>query len=73
METNRDSLVVLSAKDLQAMGFSRPMVYQLLNRKDMPVIQIGGRKFLHKAKFFEWLETQADRSYQKQTLERYGD
>ena len=54
---------ILSAKDLQDMGFSRSMSYALLNREDIPVIRIGKRKFIRREKFMEWLAEQerADR------------
>ena len=54
---------ILSAKDLQEMGFSRSMSYALFNREDVPVIRIGKRKFIRREKFFEWLAEQerADR------------
>ena len=50
---------LLSASDLQEMGMGRSMVYQLLNRADLPVVQIGKRKFMHREKFLEWLAGQA--------------
>ena len=46
---------ILSAKDLQDMGFSRSMSYALFNREDIPVIHIGKRKFIRREKFFEWV------------------
>ena len=49
---------ILSAKDLQEMGLSRPMVYRLLNRTDTPVIQIGRRKFMRRDLFVQWLDKQ---------------
>ncbi len=49
---------ILSAKDLQDMGFSRSMSYALFNREDIPVIHIGKRKFIRREKFFEWLAEQ---------------
>ena len=49
---------ILSAKDLQEMGFSRSMSYALFNREDIPVIRIGKRKFIRREKFFEWLTEQ---------------
>lgn len=49
---------ILSAKDLQDMGFSRSMAYALFNRADVPVIHIGKRKFIRREKFFEWLAEQ---------------
>lgn len=51
---------LLNAADLQKMGLGRSMVYQLLNRADLPVVCIGRRKFMHRAKFMEWLESQAE-------------
>ena len=49
---------ILSAKDLQDMGFSRSMAYALFNRADVPVINIGKRKFIRRGKFLEWLAEQ---------------
>ena len=43
---------ILSAKDLQDMGFSRSMSYALFNREDIPV---GKRKFIRRERFMEWL------------------
>ena len=49
---------ILSAKDLQEMGFSRSMSYALFNREDIPVIRIGKRKFIRRERFMEWLTGQ---------------
>ena len=49
---------ILSAKDLQDIGFSRSMSYALFNRADVPVIHIGKRKFIRREKFLEWLAGQ---------------
>lgn len=53
---------ILSAKDLQDMGFSRSMAYALLNKADVPVIHIGKRKFIRREKFLEWLAEQERRN-----------
>lgn len=53
---------ILSAKDLQDMGFSRSMSYALFNRTDVPVIRIGKRKFIRREKFLEWLAEQERRN-----------
>ena len=59
MENRKNSTPeILSAKDLQEMGFSRSMSYALFNREDIPVIHIGKRKFIRREKFFEWLTEQ---------------
>lgn len=52
---------ILSAKDLQEMGFSRSMSYALFNKVDVPVIRIGKRKFIRREKFLDWL-TEQERS-----------
>ena len=49
---------ILSAKDLQEMGFSRSMSYAMFNREDIPVIRIGKRKFIRRERFMEWLAEQ---------------
>jgi predicted DNA-binding transcriptional regulator AlpA len=54
-----ETKLLLSARDAQKMGLSRTMAYQLLNREDVPVVQIGGRKFFNAEKFREWLDKQA--------------
>ena len=56
MENRKNSTPeILSAKDLQDMGFSRSMSYALFNREDIPVIHIGKRKFIRRERFMEWL------------------
>ena len=50
---------LMSAKDLKNIGLSRPMAYQLLNRDDLPVVVIGGRRFMNRDRFFEWMDRQA--------------
>lgn len=61
---NLGDRLLLDAHDLQAAGIPRTIAYQLLNRADLPVITLGRRKFMVKAKFEKWLDensnTQAD-------------
>lgn len=49
---------MMTAENLQNFGFTRSMAYAFLNRKDVPVIRVGKRKFIRKEKFYEWLEEQ---------------
>ena len=57
--TSRAELpILLSAKDIQSIGLSRSMAYQLMNRSDVPVVTIGGRKFINRDRFFEWIDNQ---------------
>ena len=59
MEDRKNSTPeILSAKDLQEMGFSRSMSYALFNREDIPVICIVKRKFIRRERFMEWLAEQ---------------
>lgn len=44
------------ANDIQAMGFTRTMAYNILDRDDVPVVKIGSRKFIQRDKFFDWLD-----------------
>ena len=63
MENKKSNISeILSAKDLQDMGFSRSMSYTLFNRTDVPVIRIGKRKFIRREKFVEWLAEQEKRN-----------
>ena len=63
MENKRSNTPeILSAKDLQEMGFSRSMSYALFNRADVPVIHIGKRKFIRREKFLDWLAEQERRN-----------
>lgn len=52
---------LLSERHRAAYGFSRTGWYQLLNREDVPVVKIGGRKFLHRELFEAWLKEQAQK------------
>ena len=54
---SRETLpMMLSANDIQTMGFTRTMAYNILNRNDVPVGKIGSRKFIQRDKFFDWLD-----------------
>ena len=48
------------ANDIQTMGFTRTMAYNILNRDDVPDVKIGSRKFIQRDKFFDWLDSKED-------------
>ena len=48
------------ANDIQTMGFTRTMAYNILDRDDVPVVKIGSRKFIQRDKFFDWLDSKED-------------
>ncbi|WP_432651821.1 hypothetical protein [Huintestinicola sp.] len=63
---SRETLpMMLSANDIQAMGFTRTMAYSILNREDVPVVKIGSRKFIQRDKLFDWLDSKEDRENDK--------
>ena len=51
--------VLLSAKDAEKIGLTRSAFYRLLHREDIPAVIIGGRKYLYRDRFFEWLDKRA--------------
>ena len=55
MNSKENLPMMLSANEIQTMGFTRNMAYSILDREDVPVIKIGSRKFTQRDKFFEWL------------------
>lgn len=48
------------ANDIQTMGFTRTMVYKILSSDEVPVANIGSRKFVQRDKFFAWLDSKED-------------
>ena len=55
---SRETLpMMLSANDIQTMGFTRTMAYNILNRDEVPVVKIGSRKFIQRDKFLDWLDS----------------
>ena len=50
MNSRENLPMMLSANDIQAMGFTRTMAYNILNREDVPVVKIGSRKFIQRDK-----------------------
>lgn len=57
MNSKENLPMMLSASDIQTMGFTRTMAYNILNRNDVPVVKIGSRKFIQRDKFFDWLDS----------------
>ncbi len=57
--------MMMSANEIQTMGFTRTMAYAILNREDVPVVKIGNRKFVQRDHFFEWLSAQENKQESK--------
>lgn len=51
--------ILWDINDLLEQGFSRTKAYQLLNNPQMPLVQIGKRKYLHRELFEAWIKEQA--------------
>ena len=58
MKNNFELPMMMSAKDLQSMGFSRSMAYRLLQGDLIPVICIGKRRFIRHETLLKWLAEQ---------------
>ena len=65
MNSRENLPMMLSANDIQTMGFTRTMAYNILNCEDVPVVKIGSRKFIQRDKFFDWLDNKEDRENDK--------
>ena len=62
--------LLYSAKELKAVtGFSQPRVYKLMHDPNMPVIKVGGRLFMHREKFQQWLAQQSTPEAEKSSPE----
>ena len=56
--------MMMSAKDLQTMGFGRGTAYRLLRGDIVPVVTIGKRRFIRQTTMLDWLDEQ-ERSSEK--------
>lgn len=63
---------LMSATDLQALGMSRTMAYRMLNNTDVPAISIGGRRFMNRDRFFEWLDRNTNEAVDAVSVVRCG-
>lgn len=57
--------MMMSAKDLQAMGFGRGMAYRLLRGDIVPVVTIGKRRFIRQTTLLDWLDEKENSSGKK--------
>ncbi|MCR5168164.1 MAG: helix-turn-helix domain-containing protein [Oscillospiraceae bacterium] len=48
--------MMMSAKELQTMGFGRGMAYRLLRGDIVPVVTIGKRRFIRQTTLLDWLD-----------------
>ena len=60
MNSRENLPMMLSANDIQTMGFTRTMAYNILDCDDVAVVKIGSRKFIQRDKFFDWLDSKED-------------
>lgn len=51
---------LVSPKDMEQLGFSRPVVYRLFQTPGFPGIRIGRRRVVRKEKLVEWLDAGAE-------------
>ncbi len=60
--------MMMSAKDLQTMGFGRGMAYRLLRGDIVPVVTIGKRRFIRQTTLLDWLDEQERSSGKKSEI-----
>ena len=70
MQNRFELPMMLSAKDLQDMGFKRSMAYRLLQGDLLPVVIIGKRRFIRHKTLLEWLEAQENKKALNPTKEQ---
>lgn len=57
MSINRETLpMLISVKDVAKLGISKTTFYRLTHMSALPVIIIGSRRYLHRDRFYEWLD-----------------
>ena len=54
--------MMMSAKDLQAMGFGRGMAYRLLRGDIIPMVTVGTRRFIRQSVLLEWITAQENKN-----------
>ena len=69
MKNNFELPMMMSAKDLQSMGFSRSMAYRLLQGDLIPVVCIGKRRFIRHETLLKWLAEQEQMSQSETTAD----
>ena len=57
--------MMMSAKDLQTMGFGRGTAYRLLRGDIVPVVTIGKRRFIRQTTLLDWLDEKEKSSEKK--------
>ena len=62
MQNRFELPMMISAKQLQDMGFSRSLAYKLLQGDLIPVVTIGKRRFIRHETLLEWLAAQEHQS-----------
>ena len=54
---NRETLpLLLSARDVEKLGISKTMYYRLTHMASVPTVLLGERRYIHRDRFFEWLD-----------------
>lgn len=60
MSAEKMKLALSVTETAQALGVSRPTVYQLLRRSDFPAFRIGNRWLISRSGLEAWIKTQAE-------------
>ena len=59
MQTIKDFPITLTATDVSnILGCSKRIAYEVMERKDFPLIRVGRLKRVNRDAFFKWMESQ---------------
>jgi excisionase family DNA binding protein len=59
VKRKEDYPLILTVKDIQEiLGIGKRVAYELMERKDFPMVRIGRLKRVNRDSFFEWIEQQ---------------
>jgi excisionase family DNA binding protein len=59
VKRKEDYPLILTVKDIQEiLGIGKRVAYELMERKDFPMVRIGRLKRVNRDAFFEWIEQQ---------------
>jgi excisionase family DNA binding protein len=59
VKRKEDYPLILTVKDIQEiLGIGKRVAYELMERKDFPMVRIGRLKRVNRDSFFNWIEQQ---------------
>lgn len=57
----QEKITISVTEAAELLGVSRPTVYKLMHQDDFPMLRIGTRTLIHRAKLEEWAAKQIEK------------